>query len=609
MKAFPIGIASHNRRERITEFVMKTQFALAALLISFTLASAAPEAAATRSAADLLPASTVAYLEVERPQDLIQFVFDSSLRKKMDELGAFKEALQSDGFRKFQDVLQIMENKSGLKWRPTLETLTDGGICLALDAQTEGLVLLLKSKDAGTLRTTIDTFLELARTDAENKGKPDPFPARTYREIETYKIKDAGFAVVGPWFILVNKKELGKTIVDNLLDGSENALANHAEFTALQKSASSRTLWAAVNLAKLREAGVAPHLFTGKTPNPGVELLLGGIIETLRNAPHASAELDLSNPDRIGLSLALPHDSRNIPEARRYFFGPEGDSVAEAPLHPPNTLLTMTTYRDVAGMWLAADDLFNENMAAKLAKQDSDFGVFFNGKNFGSDILGQLQPNIQLVLTRPEFTEGPVPAVQLPAGALIARVKPGGELPRQLKVAFQTLISFLNISGTQQGRPLLELATQNRDGATIVSADYLIEPEDQNKKQAETFYNFSPSVVQIDDYFMLCSTRRLAEQLADEAAHQSSRRATTANTQITLDAATLARTLDANRQNLIAHNQLQKGHSLEEATHEIESLLSLVNLFKDADLSLTTREEKLKVNLTLNLAQETRAAK
>ena len=49
-----------------------------------------------------------------------------------------------------------------------------GGIVFALDAKTQGVVILARATDETTQSKLIETLANLASLDAKNKGNPDP---------------------------------------------------------------------------------------------------------------------------------------------------------------------------------------------------------------------------------------------------------------------------------------------------------------------------------------------------------------------------------------------------------------------------------------------------
>ena len=56
----------------------------------------------------------------------------------------------------------------------------------------------------------------------------------------------------------------------------------------------------------MRAARKTNQIFSGKTNNPGVELVFGGILDALKNAPLAIAKLDLDKD--LNISISLPFD-------------------------------------------------------------------------------------------------------------------------------------------------------------------------------------------------------------------------------------------------------------------------------------------------------------
>ena len=88
-------------------------------------------------------------------------------------------------------------------------------------------------------------------------------------------------------------------------------------------------------------------------------------MSNLQQTPFATLAVhveDQDNRKQIRLSVACPSKKDWVPETRAFYFGPQGDSKATQPFAVPGTLLNLTTHRDVAGMWLASHELFDENV-------------------------------------------------------------------------------------------------------------------------------------------------------------------------------------------------------------------------------------------------------
>jgi hypothetical protein len=158
-------------------------------------------------------------------------------------------------------------------------------------------------------------------------------------------------------------------------------------------------------------------------------------------------------------------------------------------------------------MWNAAPDIFNEKANADLSQANSNLSNLFAGQDFGEDVLRAMRPEIQFVLARQDYTASdlPTPAIKLPAGALVFGLKDPAKSSRRMKVAYQSIIGFLNIAGAQNGQPQFDLDNETHEGGKIVSATYLLDDDEIAAKTGRINYNFSPSIGLIDGRRVIAS--------------------------------------------------------------------------------------------------------
>ena len=588
------------------------------------------QAAAEKTAAQMLPASTLFYAEVHSPRDVIRLVLDHPLRKRLEQSEDYRKAFDTPQFKELMTVVEAVEKRSKVEWREALEVSTGGGVVVAFDPSTKGVVLLARSTDPATTHAVRDALLDLAKEDAAAKGKPAPIETIQYRGITAYKAGDSTVGNVGPWLIVSNKTPLARAVADTFLDGGRT-LADDAEYKRARgadAAASGRTAWAFVRLDPLRRFAPNHPVFdkAAKSDNPVAELLLGGLAATAHNAPYLTASLTLKE-DGLKLAVAAPHDPKWVPEGRQFFFSTDGKSGgADAPLRPKGTLLSVTTHRDLAAWWQAAPDVYTEGVAAQMAQADSGLSTFLGGKSFGTDILGAVAPQIQFVAAAQDYkaADVPEPTIKLPAFASIYRLREKeaakANIAKHFRVAFQSIVALANLDGASKGRPLLEMKTERRGGAEILyavfeapadpadAADAEAKPEsdkaaatDAAKDPAEkdVYYNFSPALVVSKNHLMFCSTKEIAFELADLAAKQggggSSR--IPQNTLLDVSAKPIADLLRENREQLVAQNMLEKGHDRAAAEKEIDVFVSLVNAVRDAKISLTPTDKSITLEL------------
>jgi hypothetical protein len=557
-----------------------------------------------RTAAEVLPPSTVIFAEIRQPEKLLSTVYDHELVRRIAALDQVRSAMAKKEFLDFKAGVSLVEQQMGLPWRKIANQATGGGISFALDGKTRGVVILARATDNTTNTKLIEIVTNLANLDAKNKGKSESVKTGEYRGIKAYAIDKSKLAVVADWLVVSNNDDLGKQIIDRLLDRPKESLADDAQFAkAYGAVRASTTAWGYVNTATVRGAGLAKELFAEKADNPLIEFVAGGILSTLRKTPYFTVGLDVSDR-QLRISATAPHDHGWAGELREYYFGPQGKGVAPSRFSGDNMIVSLSGYRDVSAMWLRAGDLFNEQINDELAKAESGLSTLFSGKDFGEDILGAFRPEGQIVVVRQAFAEGqPAPAIRLPAFALVAELKDPAKMQPELRRIFQSLIGFLNIVGAMNGQPQLDLDMEKSDTMQLVTASYLADPNAKDATGLKINYNFSPSIAFAGKRFVLASTKGLAKVLvtANAADRPPADGAQVVNTDAMLHFDTLREILADNRRQLVAQNMLSQGHTKEEAEKSIGALLELVGWFDHLALSLATTSGELQLSLEVGI--------
>lgn len=575
------------------------------------VATSVPVSADTPVASDFLPQGCIAYAELSQPEQLLNTTFEHPLWQRAQTLEPYQQAIQDPKYLFFQGIVASIETRIGMTWREAYATVLGGGVYAAFDPATQGAAVLVRSRNEEQLRTVFDRLIELVRTDARSKNKDNPLPEDEYRGLTIYGQPGGRFTIAGPWIIFSSKDELGKSIVDAWLDGRDESLTTNPK---LQQARANRsegaTFWSWIDIGTLRESGVAENLKRGSAENPGVELLVGGVLNTLKHTPYATASLHISTQETT-LELAVPHQTDWIDEAREFWFGPDGSGAA-LPLHQTDsTVFSLSTYRDIAEMWLRAGDLFDAATNDNLAQAESTLATLFGGRDFAEDILRSFSPHYRLAVARQEFVDQlPQPAIRLPAFALITEMRDAETTQPELRRTYQSLIGFLNVVGAQNGNPQLDQDIDTVGETKLYTAQFVPESDEKDSTRARMHYNFSPSVAFAGKHFILASTSQLARQLSAElaadkpaaegAVRTASDAVTPANTEFHLAVDVLSDILDDNREQLIAQNMISDGHSREEAEQQITLLLFALRSIRDVNFRLTTADGHLRSTLTIN---------
>ena len=548
---------------------------------------------------DWLPDSTVLYAQIAPVSEWMEH----PLREWLVETEAFKKIWRSPEVMKARGGITVAEFAIGYKLDRLLRDITEGGVYVAIDRETKGIVVLTKTKGEEWLSKYLEKALDYVRKDAKSKNQPEPIESAQYRGIEGYTFQTGIFAAIGPWLMITNQGDLAKAVIDRTVDPGLPTL-RQARWTAIADATwvrdasgtsqdrgtatASRLVNFEVDLATVRSVIGQNDLFSEQAKDFGAELILGGVLSVLRNAPVVAGSLDM---DASGISIALnaPSEEQWFAESREYYVGPSVSGRAPAALKI-DSIATLGTYRNLSEMWLRAGDLFNQNVNDQLAQADNTLTTLFSGKDFGTDILGAIEPELQLIAKQQSFPEdGLRPTVQLPAFAFVAKLKKPEVMRRELKRIFQSFVGFLNITGAQEAQPQLDLSMDRVGDNPIYFAEYIRDADRPYENGLPIQFNFSPTLAFLGDHVILASSVALARELLDEpfSPSEADVSPTDVHTLFRVDAQALQAILESNENAMITQNMLEKGHSRAEAKREIETLLGILSLFRSGTVEMS----------------------
>ncbi len=563
-------------------------------------AQSAPPGSESRedSAAALFPADSVAFVEIARPDVLVQTLVHHPAIRRALELKSVQAAMGSPQYLQFRLGLAFAEGQLGATWQDLVQKLAGGGIAVAVGSDGRSVAVVVRSNDEPLLRRTLGTLLSFVDTQAKNAGGESPY--RVEEESDAKLAIFEGFTLARRGSDLVAGTD--RATVMRLLgrlrgEGSEEkGLAARPELAA-DASDGQPAIRGWADLDRVRRLGLARELFRGMVDNPGTELVLGGVLEALQDSPWLTARVTLDD-ENLQLAFGAAMEAKNVSSSRAYFFGPDGMATAPDLVDASNMLASVSAWRDLSGWWLSKEDLFDENTVAQLVQADAQISTLFSGLDFGGEVLGALQPGMQIVVDRQEYPEGVQPNIRLPAFALVGQLKEPAEMGRRFKVAFQSSMGFVNLGLTEQGLPQYDVNTQSTETGCVCTSRVFPEAD---APPDLIVYNFSPTLMVKGDRLVLSSTAELAEQLQNEPAaggdavpaDRETGSAAVANTVVRLDLAGLATLLDGNREALIANNMIEQGHDHAAAQAEIAVLLELARLFRDFEVRLENGHGRL----------------
>jgi hypothetical protein len=568
-------------------------------LVCLLLLAAAPVRAEETSPAQLAPETTVVYAEVTNPAPLLDLALSQKTRTLLRNSDAYRKYEQSEKYVQIQAVVGLLEGRLGKTWDAVLRELVGGGVAVCFDPLTQSGFLAVRSRDRELLGKFHSALVELVEADAQKNGRPSPAKSQEYKGFTGWTFGGGAMHVIVDDLLLIsNKADTLRAAIDRYRDPAAKNLAGQAAFAAARAKQQAGTIgWSWVDLAAVKKDPNFEKGLNKRSDNPVAELLLGGVLDALKQASYLTTSISY-DAGRLRLKAELPRQASAVSAARGWFFAPQNGEPA---LAPSGTIGAFTMFRDLAGLWLARDELFNEAIVAQLAQANTQLGLFFSGRDFGPEVLGELAAPLQLVVARQEYpADAPTPALKLPAFALVLKLKHPDEFSPELTMTYQKTIGIANLTGGQQGRPQLLLSSEEYHGVSISKATYLRDTK-APREGAGPHYNFSPACARIGDHFVFASSVGMLRQLVDSLEPGHSGASLHDNTGLTVEAAPLAAILRDNKELLVTQNMLKEGHSRSEAETAIQVVLDALAQVDRLRLRLSEEPSALAVEAALEL--------
>lgn len=549
--------------------------------------------------ARLAPETAVFYAELGSLDPVLDIVLDAKTRELIEKTEPYQRYRQSNQYQQLAMGVALLEARLGTGWQAALRDLLGGGMAACGDPASQSGFLALRCRQPELLKKLNAALSEFIEADAKTKGRPSPIKSQEHQGVTGWSFGPGECHILlDDLLVISNKAETLKAIIDRHRDAVAKGLTSSSSFMQARAKKPGGVLgWSWADLAALRNDPNIHQALSAKSDNPLAEVLLGGFGDALRQAPYATTTLALEN-NRLRLRADLPFDASQRSASRQWFFAVSGDEPA---LKPPAMIGSFSLVRDLAGLWSARDMLFNDAIVAQFAQADTQLGLFFSGRDFGPEVLGELAAPLQVVVARQEYAaDQPTPQLKLPAVALVLKLKHPDEFAPQLLITYQKIVGFANLAGGQNGQPQFLLSTEEYHGATMSKATYLTDAK-VSRDQAPVNYNFSPACARCGDHFVLGSTVGIVKQLTDELGKGEVSHPLTDNTALTIDAASLAAILTDNRELLITQNMLSDGHTRQEAETAIGTLLGIIHRLDRFALRLVDEPTALSLEATLDI--------
>jgi hypothetical protein len=262
----------------------------------------------------------------------------------------------------------------------------------------------------------------------------------------------------------------------------------------------------------------------------------------------------------------------------------------------------VSLYRDLHGLYAAKDKLSPERTSGLIFFENM-MGIFFSGRDFTEEVLGQLDPEVRIVVAQQRYDPAiGTPSIQIPAFAAIFRMKDPKKFYEVAEEAWQKAVGLVSFTSGQRAQPGLILDRPTH-GDTRFTVAYFSAAAEKDRKHLDARFNFRPALAQWGDFLILSSadslTRDLIDALRTQAA-QSAKALAQTHTLVEIDFAEIASAVAANRDFLIRQNMLDNGASREQAETNIDSIITAVKTVSQAMLEIGSRDGQPRATLKIN---------
>lgn len=593
----------------------KTLIAIAAIVgipLAFTLlkatrknhpqAQGAPAAAVADAQAPVdfpekwIPDAAIAVLEIGQPGPILDLLLDPAITKKFQQsakLSAPAKWRQKIGFWM---VRQRFERKFGADWQTLIRRLVKGGVTVAAGPD-QIFVAIAKGDDADFVQGLNAELVAVASQGPADK--PDKVSETRHGDVSIWTLNggETYQAVVDQHLILSNSLLAMRAVLDLRAGNGGRSIADGPQFQSAKKTTGPRAD-AALYISPL----LISHLPVPKGPsrledNPLASLLVAAYAGAFRGDGWTALELECEG-GRVGLRLnGTTEPERQGPKA---FAWPPGDDGALPNFAVPRQLASLSVYRDLRDFYANKDALFPER-TSQLIFFENMMGIFFSGRDIAEDVMGAVDPHVRLVVAEQGYDPAiGTPSVQVPAFALVFRMRDPARFGIIAEEAWQKMLGLVNFTRGQKAQPGL-IIDRLQHGDVRYSCAAFSHADEKDARNLDVRFNFRPAVVHHRDYLVFSSTDRIANDLIDALEKPQPKPLAGINGLLQIDGQRLASLVEANRESIIRDNMVKKGQTREQAEKAVAAIPAIARALGTATLRLGAPQRNIIAELAFTL--------
>lgn len=548
-----------------------------------------------------IPEDALLVLEVPNPREVLDIVLAPEILQQIQQLPAWKNFAAAPNYRELQQGVQFLEKSLQIDWVAGVKKFLGGGLTISVHPK-EALLLAVDCEDPEMLQQLHELLRGFASIEAAKQKQANRVKSTEYRGQTCWSFgPQEAHCLIGRRLLLTNKPDLLKQVLDRRADAKLGRLADSPYYQTARRATAEPC--SARLYAHLKALPGVPQLQkvlqTSSEPLPA--LLFTGVVESLRRSTWLALSLRIEGNQAV---LQAAMDGKPSEESlAKFAIASDPGQGALPPVETPRVLASVSFYRDLHGFYAAKDKLFPERTGGLIFFENM-MGIFFTGRDLTEEVFGQLGPEVRLVVAAQDYDPAiGTPQIQLPAFAVIFRMKEPDKFFEIVEEAWQKALGLVNFTRGQQALPGL-IMDKGIHGQTKYTVAYFSAKDEKDRKALDVRFNFRPTLARTGPYAIISSTEQLACDLID-ALQKELKQSPTGQTLplsgvhsvAVVRSSQIASLLRTNREALVRQNMVEKGNSRSAAENEIDMLITILGVVENLKLQIASKSDGAQATL------------
>jgi len=562
-------------------------------------AAAAAESLPPR--AEWIPRDAVIVVDIAQPGQLLDRLLDDRVTSFVTATPQYQAATDNAEFKQLLGLVKYYQEKYAVDFRGLCGKLLGGGITLAIGPHDASL-LVVDTEDAKLLEEIHEFIRVIARGEAEKQGQGNPVTSAEYRGLTGWRFgPNETHAIVGSRLMLSNKADWLKAAADLRVDGPDASLAKSANYgTARETLGGNSVASIYADLAVLKQIPQLQTALSKNAENPLGALLFAPLLSAIRQSNWLAVGATVED-QKLVFELALDGTPSGADSPDGFATPPTAPDGAMPNFAVPRQIAALSFYRDLHKFYAAKDQLFPERTSGLIFFENM-MGIFFTGRDLTDEVLAETGPEVRFVVAEQQYDpKVGTPQVQLPGFALVLQMQNPDKFAPVAEEAFQKALGLINFTRGQAAQPGLII-----DRPLYADVKYTVAAFAPPSKAGETpvgmNYNFQPTLAMPQGYLIISSSEGLARDLIDAAKAEVAGKIQPLagmHSLLTVDGTRVVSILNANRENLILQNMVEKGSTRDEAAAGLDVALKIGQAIRAVSLGMGAAEGQTHAKLEI----------